>query len=255
MIHTSLIEDGTILRIGLASPRANILTSEVLQCIFDVLGQHRGDPHLRMVLIRGSGGNFSYGASVEEHRAEHAARMLGRFHDTIRRVASFPVPVTCVVEGRCLGGAFELALASHFVFARLDAIFACPEIKLGVIPPVLAAIGGHRMPPAIAERMLLTGEEIDASTASTFGFVTKVLVGDADPEAATLEWYRAQLRPLSAFALRQATAASRRDLLRALDVTLPEIEHDYVERIVPSHDGNEGIEAFLAKRAPVWVDA
>ncbi|MBZ5522125.1 MAG: enoyl-CoA hydratase/isomerase family protein, partial [Acidobacteriia bacterium] len=51
----------------------------------------------------------------------------------------YPVPVAALVEGRCLGGAFELALCCHFVFAARSAVFACPEIKLGVFPPVLAA--------------------------------------------------------------------------------------------------------------------
>lgn len=255
MIERALIEDGAVLRVELKAPRANILTSGMLAAISDALDAHRADPHLRLVLLRGAGGNFSFGASVEEHKREHAAGMLARFHETIRRVAGFPVPVACVVEGRCLGGAFELALAAHFVFAKADAVFACPEIKLGVIPPVLAAIGGHRLPPAVAERLLLTGEELDLGTARASGFVSRVFERDVDPEQATLEWYRETLRPLSAFSLRRATQASRVALVRALDGTLSEIERAYVEHLLPSHDGNEGIEAFLAKRQPVWVDA
>jgi cyclohexa-1,5-dienecarbonyl-CoA hydratase len=208
-----------------------------------------------MVLLRGSGGSFSFGASVEEHQKPHVRKMLGRFHDTVRMLASYPVPVACAVEGRCLGGAFELVLASHFVFATMNAIFACPEIKLGVIPPVLAAIGARRMPPAIAERIMLTGEELDASTAATFGFITGVVAEGRDVEGAALDWYGKHLRPLSAFSLRQATAASRIGLVSALDVTLREVERRYLDNLVPSHDGNEGIAAFLEKRAPRWIDA
>jgi len=137
----------------------------------------------------------------------------------------------------------------------MNAIFACPEIKLGVIPPVLAAIGGKRMPPAVAERIMLTGEEIDASMATTFGLVTGVVADGRDVEGATRDWYRKHLRPLSAYSLRQATAASRIGLVSALDVTLREVERRYLEQLVPSHDGNEGIAAFLEKRAPVWRDA
>jgi cyclohexa-1,5-dienecarbonyl-CoA hydratase len=255
MINAALIEDGTVLRIELARPKANILNSEMLAAIFETLSVHRDAQHLRMVLLRGSGGSFSYGASVEEHQREHVRKMLGRFHDTVRMIASYPVPVACAVEGRCLGGGFELILASHFVFATMNAIFACPEIKLGVIPPVLAAIGGKRMPPAVAERIMLTGEEIDASMATTFGLVTGVVADGRDVEGATLDWYRKHLRPLSAYSLRQATAASRIGLVSALDVTLREVERRYLEQLVPSHDGNEGIAAFLEKRAPVWRDA
>jgi DHA2 family multidrug resistance protein len=67
--------------------------------------------------------------------------MLAAFHRTIRAVAAFPVPVAALVEGRCLGGAFELALACHYLFAKESAVFACPEVKLGVVPPVLAVLG------------------------------------------------------------------------------------------------------------------
>jgi len=255
VIDSALIEDGTVLRIELARPKANILTSEMLGAISEALSRHREDQHLRMVLLRGSGGSFSYGASVDEHRAEFVRKMLGRFHDTIRTVANYPVPVACAVEGRCLGGAFELVLASHFVFATMNAIFACPEIRLGVIPPVLAAIGARRMPPAIAERIMLTGEELDVATASTCGFVTGVVAEGRDIEGAALDWFRKYLRPLSAYSLRQATAATRIELVAALDGTLREVERRYLEHIVPSHDGNEGITAFLERRAPAWRDA
>lgn len=256
-IEVSKIEEGRVLRVVLAQPKANILGSEMLGELHEAFLEHRDDPHLKMVLLRGAGANFSFGASVPEHQREHVRKMLGRFHDVVRDVATFPVPVAASVEGRCLGGAFELVLAAHFVFAKIDAIFACPEIKLGVFPPVLAALGPKRMPAAVAERLLLTGEEIDASTASTFGFVTGIVPKEGHAEEATLDWYRRNLAQLSAFSLRQATAAAREGagIATALDATLRNIERRYLEQLVPSHDGNEGIEAFLAKRAPAWRDA
>ncbi len=251
-VETSLIEEGAVLRIALARPKANILTGEMLGEIREALIAHRDRKPLRMVLLRGSGGAFSYGASVEEHKKEHVRVMLGTFHDTVRQIATYPVPVACAVEGRCLGGAFELVLAAHLVFATADAIFACPEIKLGVIPPVLAALGPLRLPRGIAERMLLTGCELDASTAAMAGLVTAVTPRDRDIEVAALDFYREHLRPLSAFSLRQATWAARIGVARELDTTLREVERRYLDHLVPSHDGNEGIEAFLSKRAPEW---
>lgn len=256
-IEASLVEGGKVLRIVLAQPKANVLTSEMLGELHEALLAHRDDQHLRMVLLRGAGANFSFGASVPEHQRDQVRKMLGRFHDVVRDIATFPVPVAAAVEGRCLGGAFELVLAAHFVFAKIDAIFACPEIKLGVFPPVLAALGPKRMPAAVAERLLITGEEIDASMAAHFGFVTGIVPKEGDAERATLDWYEKHLAPLSAFSLRQATAAAREGagVAQALDATLRGIEQRYLERLVPSHDGNEGIEAFLAKRAPAWRDA
>ncbi|MFI5299063.1 MAG: enoyl-CoA hydratase/isomerase family protein [Polyangiales bacterium] len=253
-LDVSTIEDGTVLRLVMSRPKANILDTEMLTALESALRAHHDDRSLRMVLLRGAGGNFSFGASVEEHRRAQVGPMLARFHSVARLMASYPVPITCAVEGRCLGGAFELVLCAHFVFATVDAVFACPEIKLGVFPPVLAAIGGERMPGAIAERLLLTGEEIDASVAATFGLVTSVVPKGGDVELATLEWYRRTLRPRSALSLRVATSVARTRTLAALE-RLPAIERRYLNDLVPSHDGNEGIEAFLARREPQWRDA
>jgi cyclohexa-1,5-dienecarbonyl-CoA hydratase len=255
-ITADLIENQTVLRLVLNQPKGNVLTGEMLRELGVVLRTHRGDTHLRLAVIRGAGGNFSFGASIDEHQRDRVRDMLQAFHAFIRELAAYPVPVAALVEGRCLGGAFEVALCCHFVFAASGARFGCPEIKLGVFAPVLAAAGAHRLPGALAERLLLTGDEIDAAAAERAGLVTAIF-DTADPENALMEWYRSRLAPLSAFALRQATAAFRHNsgLLHALHADLPAVERRYLEEIVASHDGNEGIEAFIARRPPVWEDA
>jgi cyclohexa-1,5-dienecarbonyl-CoA hydratase len=256
-ITADLLEDGTLLRLVLNQPRGNILTTTMTRELADALRRHQQDPHLRLVLVRGAGGNFSYGASVEEHRRDQAPAMLRAFHGVLRELAAYPVPVAALVEGRCLGGGFELALCCHFLCATTSARFGCPEIKLGVFPPVFAVVGAQRMGGLLAERLLLTGGEMDAATAERAGLLALTIAGDGDPEGAVLDWYRTHLRPLSAFALRQATAAGRHGsgLLAQLGTALDAAERQYVTAVVESHDGNEGIEAFLARRAPVWQDA
>jgi cyclohexa-1,5-dienecarbonyl-CoA hydratase len=256
-LRADLIEDGTVLRIVLDHPKGNVLSRAMMSEIAAALAAHRDLPHLRLVILRGAGGNFSFGAAVEEHLPEQAAGMLGEFHAFIRALAAYPVPVAAVVEGRCLGGAFETVLACHLVFAAANARFGCPEIKLGVFPPVLAAIGALRLGGALAERLLLTGDELDAAAAARAGFVAEVFAEGAEAEAALLEWYRKRLAPLSAFSLRVATRAARdgSGMLAALEVPLANAEHHYLDRLLPSHDGNEGIAAFLARRAPAWKDA
>lgn len=253
-IDTALVEDGTVLRVLLNKPKGNVLSGEMMHEVGDALAAHCNEPHLRVVLVRGVGGNFSFGASVEEHRRDQAPAMLQTFHRFIRQVASYPVPVAALVEGRCLGGAFELTLACHLVFASPSARFGCPEIKLAVFPPVLAVAGAARLGGALAERLLLTGDEIDAAAAERAGFVTAVFEGDA--EESFLAWYRSHLRPLSAHALRQAVRAARQGsaLLAALADPLDAAERLYVDRVLASHDGNEGIEAFLSRRPPAWKD-
>ena len=255
-IDVTLGEDGTLLQVRLNRPKGNVLTQAMMREIGEALARHRDSPDLRLVVLRGAGGHFSFGASIEEHRQDRVREMLHDFHALARAIAAYPVPVAAVVEGRCLGGAFELVLCCHFVFATPSARFGCPEIKLGVFPPVLAAAGALRLGGALAERLVLTGQEIDAAAAQRAGFVAEVFDDAAPVDDRVLEWYRATLRPLSAYTLRQAVNAARRGsgLVAALGDTLDEIERQYLDRVAASHDGNEGIEAYIARRAPVWTN-
>jgi len=255
IVNATLLEDGTLLRLVLDKPKGNVLTMEMMKALSAALAAHRDNPHLRFVFIRGAGSHFSFGASVEEHRKEQAPSMLAGFHEMIRQVAAYPVPIAALVEGSCLGGAFELILACHMVFAAPGAAFGCPEIKLGVFPPVLAAIGSHRLGGPLAEKMILTGATIDAAAAEKAGLVSAVLSG-GNPEEELLEWYRKNLRPLSAFAIRQGSSVARigSGLIAALQEPLARLERQYVDEVLASNDGNEGINAFIERRKPIWKD-
>ncbi|MFQ5746909.1 MAG: enoyl-CoA hydratase/isomerase family protein [Gemmatimonadota bacterium] len=248
-------ERDTLLHVTLNRPKGNVLTEAMMEELSGALETHRSNRHLRLVVLSGAGPHFSFGASVEEHRRDQAAQMLATFHRLIKQVAAFPVPVSALVSGNCLGGAFELVLACHLVFATPDARFGCPEIKLGVFPPVLAVLGGRRLGDAAAERLLLAGGTIDVSEADRLGFLTAVLDGP-DAWDGLLAWYRENLGPLSAHALRTATRAARETsgMLADLEHALGAAEGLYVSEVLNSADGNEGIEAFLDKRLPEWRD-
>jgi cyclohexa-1,5-dienecarbonyl-CoA hydratase len=257
MVRSELLEEGTVLKLVLNRPKANILTLAMMQALSEALAAHESNPHLKLVILRGAGNHFSFGASVEEHQRDHAAGMLAGFHKFVRRLASYPIPVAALVEGQCLGGGFEVVLCCHFVFASPTAVFACPEIKLGVFPPVLASVGPIRLGAANAERLVLTGGNLDAAAAKQAGLVTEILQpGEKSSEELLLAWYEQNLQPLSGFVLRQAARAARigSGILRALDKPLAQIERHYVEDLVPSFDGNEGIAAFLERRKPQWED-
>jgi cyclohexa-1,5-dienecarbonyl-CoA hydratase len=224
----------------------------MMAAIGEQLSLHAADRALRLVVLQGANGNFSYGASVEEHRREQAPAMLRALSQLVRQIVSYPVQVASLVEGRCLGGAFELVLATHLVFAAPDAQLGCPEIKLGVFPPVLAALGPWRLGGALSDRLVLTGETLSGSQAHALGF--------AQPAASfddVLSWYRSGPGRLSAASLRVAARATR--LGAGADPLVGErldaLEALYLERVLPSRDGNEGIEAFLARRPPRWEDA
>ncbi len=255
MLHVNSEREGKLLDIVIDNPKGNVLTGAVMGELDAALAEHAGSARLRLVTIRGAGAHFSFGASVEEHQPDRAAAMLRGFHALVRRVGAYPVPVAAVVDGRCLGGAFELALACHFVLATERAVFACPEIKLGVFPPVLAALGPRRLGAAWAERLLLTGGELDAATAAGIGFVTRLVPAGDEMFPAARAWYDATFDALSAFSLRQAVTAVRSSALADFDEGIAAAERHYLASLLPSHDGNEGIAAFLDKRSPRWSDA
>ncbi len=255
LVRSTLLEDGTLLDIQLTNGKFNILTTDVMAAVSEVLRTHMSAAHLRLVVLRGSGGNFSFGASVDEHLRDVAPDMLDRFNGFVRHIAEYPVPVAALVEGRCLGGAFEAVLACHLAFATSSAQFGCPEVRLGVFPPVLAVLGPLRLPGALSERLLLTGGTLDAHAAERAGLVAEVFEEDA--MEGLLSWYRKHLAPLSAYTLRQAVTASRAGshVLTALQGPLDRVTEHYVDTLLDSHDGNEGIEAFIEKRPPIWTDA
>ena len=251
-VRAELLESGTLLRLVLDRPTGNILTRGLMEQLAHELATRENDRALRLVVLQGAGGHFSYGASVEEHRRESAPGMLRALSRLVRGIARYPVPVAALVEGRCLGGGFELALACHLLFVTAGAQLGCPEIKLGVFPPVLAALGPWRLGGALSDRLVLTGETIGAAEARPFA--TAVFEG-GDPFAQFVEWYRKSLARMSAAALRTAMIAVRRGAEPLLGARLDELEALYLQRVLESHDGNEGIEAFIARRAPVWRDA
>ncbi len=251
-LTSDLLEDGTVLRLLYDRPKGNVITSAMLREMQSLLNQAENQSQLRLVVLRGAGGHFSYGTSIPEHRDSQAPDLLTSFHTFVRQLASFPVPVAVLLEGICFGGGLEIALCCHLVFATPNVLLACPEIKLGVFPPVLAAVGALRLGGPLAERLLLTGESINVTQAQTAGMITQVLPGVGDPEEALLAWYRQHLRPLSAFALRMAAHAGRAALIEALGAPLAHLEKLYLDKLLASHDGREGIAAFMEHRQPRW---
>ncbi len=256
LLKVEPLEDGAVLSVQLSGGKGNILTMAMMAELEQVLDHHAGDEALRLVLLSGSEKVFSFGASVEEHVASRAAEMLSAFHRMIRKVGKYPVPIAALVQGPCLGGSFELVLACHMVFATKRGRFACPEIKLGVFPPVLAAIGAQQLGAAVADRLLITGGDMDAAEAARIGWLTKLL-DDDDPSGAVLDWYREHLAGLSASSLRHATRAARicGGFDAAVGEPLDRAERLYVDELMKSHDANEGIEAFIARRKPQWTNA
>ena len=157
----------------------NLLGPAVFGDLNQRLGQCGYDEQVRAVILRGAGDRaFSAGVDLHEMRdldplgAESFIRSL---HQATRQLLKGPLPVVAAIQGPCLGGALELALACDIRIASEDAIFGLPEVRVG-LPSVIEA---SLLPPTVglgrARRLILTGESIDAQEALRIGLVDEVV--------------------------------------------------------------------------------
>ena len=247
-----LERDGALLRLRLSRPKANIVDAAMIAALQSAFDTHRTAHGLRGVLLDGEGPHFSFGASVEEHVAERCAAMLSALHALIITMVEFPVPILTAVRGQCLGGGLEVALAGGPIFAAPDAKLGQPEMMLGVFAPAASALLPYRVNQPNAEDLLFSGRSVSSSEAHAMGLVHTVA---DDPEAAALAYFDAYLAAKSAAALACALAAARGPLIRDLRARLAELETLYLDRLMKTHDANEGLAAFLARRSPHWEHA
>ncbi len=244
-----LEREGALLRLRLARPKANIIDQAMIAALATAFAEHCPGRGLRAALLDAEGPHFSFGASVEEHLPGRCAGMLGRLHALILQMLEWPAPILVAVRGQCLGGGLEVAMAGTLIFAASDAKFGQPEIQLGVFAPAASCLLPPRIGQAAAEDLLLSGRSVDAAEAKTLGLVHAVA---ADPESTALEYFDHHFADKSAAALGCAVAAARGGYLPEMRRRLHEVEQLYLQGLMSTRDANEGLQAFLAKRAPRW---
>jgi cyclohexa-1,5-dienecarbonyl-CoA hydratase len=244
-----LERDGALLRLRLARPKANLVDAAMIAALHDALRSYRERRGLRAVLLDAEGPHFSFGASVEEHLPERCAAMLSALHALLLGMLEFPAPILVTVRGQCLGGGLELALAGGPIFAAPDAQLGQPEMKLGVFAPAASCLLPYRVNQPAAEDLLFSGRSVSGEHAKALGLVQTVA---SDPEAAALAYFDAHLAPKSAAALACALAAARGALVAEVRQRLAAVERLYLETLMNTRDANEGLAAFIAKRAPHW---
>jgi cyclohexa-1,5-dienecarbonyl-CoA hydratase len=245
--------DGTVVKIVLNSPKANILEAAMLGETNAALNALAGQKNLRLIVFEGAGKHFSFGASVQEHTKENAAMMLKAFHAVFYRLAAMATPTMAVVRGQCLGGGMELALFCNCIVADKTAVFGQPEIVLGVLPPPASVMLPRKVGQSHADDLVLTGRSIDAVEAYRIGLVNVLAADGQDAWDAATAWIQAHLLLKSASSLRIANRAVRMDFFRRVLDDLPRMEALYLKDLMESHDANEGINAFLEKRKPQWT--
>jgi enoyl-CoA hydratase len=203
------------------------------------------------VIIYGNERAFSAGADIDAMKTATPVEMLkGNWVAQWDRPRHFPKPVIAAVSGYALGGGCELAMACDIIIASETAQFGQPEINIGVIP---GAGGTQRLTRAIgksrAMELTLTGKFIKADEAERRGLVSRVV-----PVETYLEEAKALAREIASkppvavrFAKECVNKVFELPLGEGLDY---ERRHFYF--LFSTQDQREGMEAFLAKRKPVW---
>ena len=234
-------------------PPLNALSYQAKEEISACLEEIAADAAVRCLIIFGAGGRaFSVGSDIKEF-PEVTARRLGRQravheHAVYNRVDYFPIPTIAAIEGHCLGGGLELALACDLRVASETSKLGLPEAKLGVFP---AGGGTERLPRLIGEsrarELIYTGEPVDAREAWRIGLINRVVpAGQALLVAQELGRSIAAKSPVT---LRAVKAVMDRglamDLLEAQQLAI-----DAIGELFQSEAVREGVTAFLEKRAP-----
>ena len=229
----------------------NLLGPAVFRELREQVEECGNDPTVRAIILRGAGERaFSAGVDLREMKdltpltAEQFIRSL---HRAARILVDVPVPVVAAIQGPCLGGALELALAADIRIASTDAIFGLPEVRVG-LPSVIEA---SLLPPTVglgrARKMLLTGEIIDASEAHRIGLVDEVVGNDNVHETAmnTAREFLGMARPV---------LASQKDIVgKWLELGEAESAEYTIKAFAlgfATPYPHEAMTAFLEKRAP-----
>ena len=254
MPETILVtREGAIAIVQLNRPQVlNALNIQVLTELGQAMRELDDDETCRCIVLTGNEKSFAAGADIKESfvgatPVTMLAQDMTAKWEVIRRIKT---PIIAAVSGFALGGGCELAMVCDIIVASETAKFGQPEINLGIIP---GAGGTQRLTRAvgkwIANDLILTGRFISAQEAKDIGLVARVFpaaswLDDAKKLAQTI----AEKAPVAA---RLATEAVDLAWNSTLDAGL-EFERRSFYLLFATEDKNEGVDAFLAKRAPAW---
>jgi methylglutaconyl-CoA hydratase len=249
--------EGPVLRITLNRPDVrNAFDEELIAALTAAAAEAAEDKALRAVVLAGSGKTFCAGADIawmskaiaytqreNLSEAEDVARMLERL-DTLA------VPLIGRIHGAALGGGVGLAAVCDIVIAAEDAVFALSEVKLGILPAVVAPYVLRKIGVSAARELFLTGVRFSAARAREIGLAHEVVPAP--------ELDRAVGRRLSEILtagpgavgiakalIREIAGANPRDVIGLTTNTIA------MQRV--SDEGQEGLRAFLEKRKPRWT--
>ena len=252
-----LIErDGPILRLTLNRPEVrNAFDEQVIRALASAAIAAADDREVRVVVLGGKGKSFCAGADIgwmAKAIAYSRQENLSDAEDMARvmeRLDTLPMPVIGRVQGSALGGGVGLAAICDIVVAADDAVFGLTEVKLGILPAVVAPYVLRKIGISAARELFLTGVRFDAERARQLGLVHEVVPADA-LDAAIAK------RVADVLAASPTGIARAKALIREIAGIHPEdvvgVTTNAIASQRVSEEGQEGLRAFLEKRKPSW---
>jgi enoyl-CoA hydratase len=240
-------------RVGVVTlnrPKAlNALNRQIITELSAALDAWEHDPNIGCVLVTGSDKAFAAGADIKEMEPlTFPATYVDDFITAWDRVARFRKPMVAAVAGYALGGGCEVAMMCDIIIAADNAQFGQPEIKLGVMP---GAGGTQRLTRIVGKAkamdLVLTGRMMGAEEAERSGLVARIVpLAELSAEAMKLA------ETIAGMSL-PSTMMAKECVNRAYETTLSEgvrFERRLFQSMFGTADQKEGMNAFVAKRAP-----
>ena len=249
--------DSKVATVTINHPPVNVLSGEVLKELETTMDELKVNDAVKVIVLTGTGPVFIAGADIKAmaqiKSAGDGKKAAGEGQRIFLKIERMEKPVIAAINGVCLGGGMELAMACHIRMCSDRAKLAQPEINLGIIP----GFGGtQRMSRYVgrgkATEWILTGDNIAPQDAKDAGLVNHVI-----PEAELLRQAQGLAKKIAmkpAIAVAQALKAINNGLEQpSLDAAMG-VELEAFGRICESPDMQEGIKAFVEKRQPQFTD-
>ena len=257
--HIHIADLAGVRRITLNRPQVHNAFDDVLIAeLSEALAAAGGDAAVRAVVLTGEGASFSAGADLNWMRGMASAGEAENREDSLRlaslmRTLQFlPKPTIARVNGAAYGGGVGLIACCDIAIGVDSARFGLTEVKLGLVPAVISPYVIHAIGLRHARRLFLTGELFDAATAQDIGLLHRCVPAEQLDEV--VDGTLALLAKAGPVAQAEAKQLALR-MAGATEADAERIDRDnaaLIARLRVSDEGQEGLGAFLGKRAPRW---
>lgn len=248
--HLKYRIDGEVARLTLDRPDHNLLNERMLAEIAAGINSVGERNDIKLIVLDSAGKTFCGGIELGEYTQRRVFQLLDAFHNAFSAMLDTSKPLLAVVNGPAFGGGAELATLADLVIATPRAKFAQPEIKLGVFPPLAAAILPYILGPKLALELVLTGEPMSAERARELG-LANWLVPEQELETKIGEVI-AKVIAQSGPVLTMAKKAILNSLGMSLRDGVRSSMRVFLNELADLEDSQEGLRALVEKRAPKW---